>query len=241
MSIRHHLRALAPLALLFLAACSDKAQVANTTQQVVDAKNPGVVGAIQNATGTGVTDKEIDAAINASDTIKGMLESRAAEESIKAASARDDSAAAEATIAAAQSRRPNDKAIEAVAFGAALQCGESADVIERRLAKIGDGAAYWSLHASDGPPNNIRTQYDLFRASQEAEHVLQDLNKMNLPMKERLRRQIATAKAMVSIENRVGAIEASADDEAGVKYAQQEAAKYQQMQRELEAKAAGEY
>ncbi len=241
MSLTHHLRALAPFALLFLAACSDKAQVANTTQQVVDAKNPGVVGAIKNAAGTGVTDKEIDAAINASDAIKRMLESRAAEDAIKAASARDDPAAAEATIASAQNRRPDDKVIESAALGAALQCGESADVIERRIARIGDGAAYWSLNASFGPPNTLRTQIDLWRAASEAERVLQALNKMNLPAKERLRRQIAAAKALVSIHNRIGAIEAGPGDEVGVRVAQKEATKYQQMQRELEARAAGEY
>ena len=63
----HALRAVAPVALLLLAACSDKAQFANTTQEVMESKNGPIGSAITNALGSSTGNPETDAALGACD------------------------------------------------------------------------------------------------------------------------------------------------------------------------------
>ncbi len=119
----HALRVVAPLALLFLAACSDKAQVANTAQQVMDAKNPGVVGAIENALGTSTGNPETDAAIGAEDVVKKMEQTDKLEAEARDAANKGDYQTAEAKLDDARKIRPGAD-FDFTEYGIALQCGE---------------------------------------------------------------------------------------------------------------------
>ncbi len=199
MSTRHFraLRAVAPLALLLLAACSDKQTISQSYQEFMDTKNPGVAGVVSNATGSGTGNSEIDAALGAGDVVRQIQRSDTLEAEARDAADKNDAATAEAKLKELNDgrRKPN---FEAVQLAVALQCGES-DKVGERMNAVRD-AMIKAGKDKDGSPS-----YAQFRtvdlAIQESERVLRDLtrNQMKLLPHDRNERLANTAITLAQL------------------------------------------
>ena len=180
---RHALRLAAPLALLLLAACTPQAQTANTAQQVIDAKNPGVVGAIKNAAGASTGNPETDAALGAGDVIENLVKADKLESEAVAARSRGEGTTAQEKITAAIKIRPNPY-LYITRMGIALQFGQA---IER------DGTAEVLSTFEDKTTPQAFAYADA--AIAEVERVLKVTGRMNLSSQDREPRRYRTIMA----------------------------------------------
>jgi len=181
---RHALRLAAPLALLLLAACTPQAQTANTAQQVIDAKNPGVVGAIKNAAGASTGNPETDAALGAGDVIENLVKADKLESEAVAARGKGEGTTAQEKITAAIKIRPNPY-LYIMRMGIALQFGQGG--IER------DGTAEVLSTFEDKTTPQAFAYAD--EAIAEVERVLKVTGRMNLSSADRDPRRYRTIMA----------------------------------------------
>ena len=242
--LMHALRTVAPVALLFLAACTEKAQVANATQEVMDAKNPGVVGMIKNAAGASTGNPETDAALGAEDAIRKVQQSDRLQAEAIAARDRGDPTTAQDKIQeifGKGNRSPNNLLI--TSLGIALQYGQP-DANEK-LENLKLTQNVDKEQATDGNWNRSQMR-DAEEGIKESERVLKALSQMNLSPQERRSRQANAAAAAAEYYGyeaalyRIKARQAhnSMDDHVRqelAEYAEKQQQYYHQMERDLRA------
>jgi hypothetical protein len=228
MSSKHRaLRAIAPFALLFLAACSPQAQTASTAQEFMDTKLPGILGAIKNALGMSTGNPETDAALGAAAVIQQMEASDKFQQEALVAAFRGDSRTAEENITAALNGRPN-QFIDITALRVALQCGE--ETSSERRATIESRVSFFK--------DRSKAVSYLQLAIDETKNAMLALERMDVTESERKSRQAAAANAAALLYTRRASLYNS--EEAYKKDSDlARAATYRQMQQELLAGGGG--
>ena len=198
----HALRAVAPVALLLLAACSDKAQFANTTQEVMESKNGPIGSAITNALGSSTGNPETDAALGAGEVVRSIEVSDKAEADAIAAADRNDGNSAVLALDLAYGARPT-RALDITRVRIALETGDQAAtqrVNELRSSMENDRFNTMMnlrvIRPQSRDSGEIHSKMEFVTSTiNQVEIVLRAVEKMGLPDKERRQRQANAALA----------------------------------------------
>jgi hypothetical protein len=243
----HALRAVAPVALLFLAACSDKAQVANTTQEVMDTKNPGVVGAIENAVGYDNNIPEVQAALYAGQVVRD-LENRDKYEAgaITARDKGDGKAALENIHQAGLAMLSHpDRNLYVTEVGIDLQYGDLDP--SRPVSAFDEGGSVGAVRTriigdyADAKEGNFEPRHLTYanRAIAEVERAMQAISRMNnLTLREQSAREAHAADVAHEYYLLRSYIYEAKGDKASAEADAKRAKYYEQMQAQLKSPAA---
>lgn len=184
MTYRHALRALAPMLLLLLTACSDEKQAVSMYSEVSKQNHPGVGGVIDDALGNKTGNKEIDAAIDATKPIRDLERRDKAHDALMTALAAGDKKEADARLRELGDLGQTDETpLDKLRYS--LQFGEP-DAVDR-LADVQDKAK------ADGDSMYFTT------AIFSTQRTLRELGAMGLLPKEMRHRQVQTALALAKL------------------------------------------